>query len=294
MNVTNACFQADMYGDSEDLLGKYFAANPDKRDKVFLATKFGLRHDVDNPGINSSPEYCRASIERSLARLKLPYVDLYYIHRLDGVTPIEKTMEVLVQLKNEGKIRHIGISECSAGSLRRAHAIHPISCVQVEYSPFVQDIESPAIDILATARELDVAIVVNSPLARGLFGGAIRSFEDVTKPGDVRVKFGLPWFQEENIEKNIALVDRITAIAAEKGVTAAQLVLGWILAQGDDFFAIPGTTKIYRLKENLGALEVKVTKEEEQAIRKVAGEVAGGRIPQQYERHNFADTPALE
>jgi aryl-alcohol dehydrogenase-like predicted oxidoreductase len=161
---SNPLFSADKYGDSEEVLGKWFAANPEKRKDIFLATKFGIQA---LPGgkfaMNSTPEYCRACIERSLKRLGLPYADLYYIHRLDKKTPVEKTIQTLVELKNEGKIKHLGISECSAESLRRAHVIHPITAIQVEYSLLCRDIESPQTQLLQTARELGVAIVCYSP-----------------------------------------------------------------------------------------------------------------------------------
>ena len=148
--------------------------------------------------IDSTPEYCHQSIEKSLARLGLPFVDLFYVHRLDKVTPIEKTMAAMVELKNAGKIKHIGLSECSANSLRRAYAVHPVTCVQVEYSPFCKDIES-ATRMLEVARGLDVAIVAYSPLGNGFLGGNIRSREDVSKPGDFRGH--LPWLSDENLDK---------------------------------------------------------------------------------------------
>jgi len=281
-----------MYGDSEDLLGKWFAANPEKRQDIFLATKFGIGLEGGkNHTVDSSAEYCRQAIERSLKRLGLPSVDLYYIHRLDKVTPIEKTIQVMADLKLEGKIGHIGLSECSADSLRRAHAVHPITCVQMEYSPFALDIESPQYRLLDTARELGVAVVAYSPLGKGLLGGAIRNREDFTKPGDMRPM--LPWFAEENLAKNTAVVDRIAGIAASKGITTAQATLAWILAQGDDIFAIPGTTKIHRLEENLGSLDVVLTPEEETSIRKVAVDVVGARMPDFARPNCFSDTPAL-
>lgn len=281
-----------MYGDSEDLLGKWFAANPEKRQDIFLATKFGIGLDGGkNHTVDSSPEYCRQAIERSLKRLGLPSVDLYYIHRLDKVTPIEKTIQVMADLKFEGKIGHIGLSECSADSLRRAHAVHPITCVQMEYSPFALEIESPQYRLLETARELGVAVVAYSPLGKGLLGGAIRNREDFTKPGDMRPM--LPWFAEENLPKNTAVVDRIAGIAASKGITTAQVTLAWILAQGDDIFAIPGTTKIHRLEENLGSLDVVLTPDEEISIRKVAVDVVGARMPDFARTNCFSDTPAL-
>lgn len=217
-------------------------------------------------------------------------MDLYYVHRLDKITPIEKTIEAMVELKKEGKIKHLGLSECSADSLRRAHAVHPITCVQVEYSPFCLDIESSQTKLLETARELGVAIVAYSPLGNGFLGGAIRSREDFTKPGDLRA--ALPWFKEENLKHNLAVVDKVSEIAKTKGVTTAQLTLAWLLAQGDDIFAIPGTTKIHRLEENLGSMKIAVSPEEDKAIRELSQAVAGGRF-QASTGYAFGDTPAL-
>jgi aryl-alcohol dehydrogenase-like predicted oxidoreductase len=157
-----------MYHDSEDLLGKWFAANPSKRPSIFLATKFGYRRTAKGEhGIDTSPEYARQALERSLTRLGTPYIDLYYLHRLDKVMPIEKTMSALAELKRAGKIRHIGLSECSASALRRAHAVEPVACVQMEYSAFSLDIESPRHALLATARELGISVVAYSPLGTG-------------------------------------------------------------------------------------------------------------------------------
>ncbi|RAH76902.1 Aldo/keto reductase [Aspergillus japonicus CBS 114.51] len=285
---------ADKYGASEEILGKWFAANPEKRQHVFLATKFGIRPSSESPHgykMDSTPEYCRQSLERSLKRLDLPYVDLYYVHRLDKITPIEKTMAALVQLKQEGKIRFIGLSECSAESLRRAHAVHPIACVQVEYSLFCLAIESPEIRLLETARELGVGIVAYSPLGNGLLGGTLRSRQDVSRPGDSRGV--LPWLHEKNIGKNLTVVDRISDMARQKGVTTAQLALAWIFAQGDDIFAIPGTTKVERLEENLGSVSISLSGDEERALRWLAKEVAGIRF-QALTGYDFANTPLLE
>lgn len=281
---------ADEYGDSEDLIGKWFAANPEKRKNIFLATKFAIRGSPSQGvlRIDSSPEYCREAIEKSLKRLGLPFVDLYYVHRLDKVTPIEKTMEAMVELKKAGKIKHIGLSECSAASLRRAHAVHPISCVQVEYSAFCTDIERN--QLLQVARELGVAIVAYSPLGNGILSGTIRKREDVIKPGDLRGV--LPWLSEENIEKNLAVIDKISDIAKTKGIATAQLALAWVLAQGDDIFAIPGTKQVHRLEENLGSLSVSLSEEEERSIRKLAQDVVGGRF-QNMTGYAFADTPEL-
>lgn len=291
---------ADEYGDSEDVLGKWFAANPEKRAHVFLATKFGIRKIPQRDGlpredaplssfrIDSSPEYCKQALEKSLRRLKLEYVDLFYVHRLDKVTPVENTVRLLAELKQQGKIRHIGLSECSAESLRRAHAVHPITAVQVEYSLFCKDIETR--QLLATARELGVAVVAYSPLGNGILGGEIRAREDVTKPGDSR--HILPWLKEENIDSNVKVVDAISKIAKDKGVTVGQLSLAWLLSQGDDIFPIPGTTKLHRLEENLASISITLTKEEAEELRALSSQVVGGRV-QSLTGYDFADTPSL-
>lgn len=284
---------ADEYADSEDLLGKWFAANPEKRKDIFLTTKFGMRARTDGGRgrlIDSSPSYCRQALDKSLARLGLPYVDLYYVHRLDKITPIEKTIEALMELKHAGKIKHIGLSECSANSLRRAHAVSPITCIQVEYSAFCLAIESPDVRLLETARELGVAIVAYSPMGNGLLTGSLRTREDFTKPGDLRA--ALPWLKEENLENNVGVVDKISEIAKKKGCSTAQLALAWLLAQGDDIFAIPGTKKVHHLEANLGSMSITLSSEEEKEIRKLSEAVVGGRM-QALSGYDFADTPAL-
>lgn len=241
--------------------------------------------------VDSSPEYCKKAIEKSLGRLGLPYVDIYYIHRLDKQTPVEKTMEAMVELKKAGKIKYIGMSECSADSLRRAHAVHPVTAVQVEYSVFCQDIESPQVQLLQTARELGVAIVAYSPLGNGILTGTIRTREDFSKPGDSR--HVLPQLHPENIEHNVAVIDKIASIANAKGITSAQLALAWLSAQRDDIFPIPGTTKIHRVEENIDSLSVNLSPEEEKEIRKLGRQIKGGRMQVQT-GYAFADTPPLQ
>jgi aryl-alcohol dehydrogenase-like predicted oxidoreductase len=284
---------ADMYGDSEDLLGKWFKANPDKREHIFLATKFAnLRGEDGSFIIDSSPEYVKKACAKSLQRLGVDNIDLYYCHRLDRKTPIEKTIEAMAELKKDGKIKSLGISECSSESLRRAHAVHPISAVQVEYSPFALEIESKQIDLLRTCRELGVAVVAYSPLGRGLFTGTLRSRNDLDENDFRRY---LPRFSEENFPKNLKLVDQLSEMAKRKGVTPTQLVLAWLMQQGADIFPIPGTTKLERVKENLGASDVTLSKDEEQEIRKAceAAEVSGGRYAEDFMAACYADTPPL-
>lgn len=282
-----------MYGDSEDLLGKWFAANPDKRKSVFLATKFA--NQVTSTGtrvINSGPEYCKKAMDKSLQRLGLPYVDLFYCHRVDGVTPIEKTVQAMKELQDEGKTKYLGLSECSAETLRRACKVVHIDCVQVEYSPWALEIESEQIDLLRTCRELGVAVVAYSPIGRGMLSGTLKSPDDLA-PDDFR-RYA-PRFAKENFSKNLKLVDEIVEIAKEKGCTPTQLTLAWLLAQGDDIIPIPGTTKVERLEENLGALNINISKDEEQRIRKICeeAEISGGRYPSILSKSLYADTPSL-
>jgi aryl-alcohol dehydrogenase-like predicted oxidoreductase len=285
---------ADVYGDNEDLLGKWFKKNPAKRSGVFLATKFGVRSKPDGSiGADSTYEYCLAACERSLKRLGVPFVDLYYCHRLDGKNPVEETVRAMVHLKEQGKIRYLGLSECSAESLRRAHKIHPISAVQMEYSPFSLEVESTQYRLLETCRELGVALVAYSPLGRGMLSGSLRSPDDFAE-GDFRSM--LPRFTKENFPKNLKLVDRITDLAKEKRVTTSQLSLAWLLAQGPDVFPIPGTSKLERLKENLGALSVQLSVDDEAQFRRAVDEadIGGERYPDAFSSTLFVDTPPLD
>lgn len=255
-----------------------------------MATKFAV--NPEDHSIDSSPEYCKQAIEKSLKRLGIEQIDLYYCHRVDRKTPVEKTVEAMAELKKAGKIKYLGLSEVSSETLRRAHKVHPITAVQIEYSPFALEIESAQVDLLKTCRELGVAVVAYSPLSRGLLTGAIKSPNDLEE-NDFRR--GLPRFSEENFSKNIKLVDSITSTAREKNITPGQLTLAWLLAQGDDIFPIPGTTKIARLDENIGSLRVKLSKEEEQTFRKACEEavVEGTRYPEGWMSSLFADTPPL-
>lgn len=200
-------------------------------------------------------------------------------------------MEAMVELKKAGKIKHIGMSECSADSLRRAHAVHPVSCVQLEYSPFCLAIESPQIRVLETARELGIAVVAYSPLGHGFISGRFRGPDDTQNPGDRRGM--LPWLSDENRAKNLEIVDKFSAIAKAKGISAAQLSLAWLLAQGDDIFPIPGTTKVRQLADNLGSVDVSISPEEEKSVRDLCRSVVGGRI-QERMGFAFADTPPLK
>ncbi|KAI8934226.1 hypothetical protein NX059_008972 [Plenodomus lindquistii] len=280
---------SDIYGDNEDLIGKWFAANPSKRNDIFLATKFAMKDGV----INSTPEYAKQAVEKSLKRLGIQQIDLYYCHRVDQKTPIEKTVQGMAELKQAGKIKYLGLSEVSSETLRRAHKVHPISAVQIEYSPFALEIESPQVDLLKTCRELGVAVVAYSPLSRGMLTGTIKSPDDFDETDFRRYA---PRFSKENFPKNLKLVDEISSLAKKKGVTPGQLTLAWLLAQGEDIFPIPGTTKIERLDENIGSVKVELSKEEEQAIRKAceAAVVSGERYPESFMAACYADTPPLE
>ncbi|KAF8863902.1 aldo/keto reductase [Acephala macrosclerotiorum] len=268
------------YGDNEILIGKWFALHPERRNDIFLGTKFGGKAVRDENGkvrieIDSSKENCRAVCEQSLKNLGIECLDLFYVHRFDSVTPVEKTMEALVELKREGKIKHIGFSECSSDTLRRGYAIHPIAAVQIEYNPWTLDIESEAgTNLLSTCRELGVAMVTYSPLGRGFMTGRYKSLNDFDE-NDTRRQ--LPRFSPENFSKNLDLVKIFEDLATKKGCTPAQVILAWIMAQGPDFFPIPGTKTIKYLEQNLGAVDVNISDEENKSIRD-AVEAVGGAV----------------
>jgi aryl-alcohol dehydrogenase-like predicted oxidoreductase len=268
---------ADMYGPfkNEELVGR---AIKGKRNKVTLATKFGIVRDAADPtkrGFNGKPDYVKSSCEGSLKRLGVNVIDLYYLHRKDPNTPIEETVGAMADLVKEGVVRAIGLSEVSVETLRRAHAVHPITAVQTEYSLWSRDAED---DILAVCKELGVAFVAYSPLGRGFLTGQIKKFEDLEATDYRRMS---PRFQGENFNKNLELVKKIEAMANRKGCTASQLALAWVLAQGDHVFAIPGTKRIQYLEENAGALKVTLTKAELAEIDSIApkGVASGLRYP---------------
>ena len=269
---------ADMYGPytNEILVGK--AIKPFRKDCT-LATKFGIVRDPNDPsrrGINGKPEYVRSSCENSLKRLDVEVIDLYYLHRKDPDTPIEETVGAMSELVKEGKVRGIGLSEVNADTLRKAHAVHPITALQSEYSLWTRE---PEDGILDTCRELGIAFVAYSPLGRGFLTGQIKKFEDF-EPGDYR-RFS-PRFQGENFDKNLQLVQKMEAMARMKGCTASQLALAWVLSQGDQIFPIPGTKRIKYLQENVRALDVSLSPEELKDIDAIApkGVAAGSRYPE--------------
>jgi len=283
---------ADVYADSEELIGKWFKRTG-KRNEIFLATKFGLRSGVPGRTVNGDPDYVHRAFESSLSRLGVDSVELYYLHRPDPKVPIEKTVGAMAELVKAGKLKYIGLSECSVSTLRRAHAVHPITALQVEYSPFTLDIEDEKVGLLKTARELGIAIVAYSPLGRGLITGQYKSPDDFEE-GDFRRM--VPRYSKENFPNILKLADGLKKIGERHNATAGQVALAWLLAQGPDVVPIPGTTKIDRLKENLGAVNVTLTPEELEEVRKVADSadhVNGARYPPMLADVLFGDTPAL-
>ena len=269
---------ADVYGPhkNEELVGK---AIKGKRDQVVLATKFGIVRDPNDPmvrTVSGKPDYVRSACEASLRRLGVDHIDLYYQHRVDPNTPIEDTVRAMAQLVKEGKVRHLGLSEASPKTLRRAAKVHPIAALQTEYSLWTRD---PEDEILAACRELGIGFVAYSPLGRGFLTGRFTRFEDL--PADDYRRFS-PRFQGENFQKNLDLVHRVEQIAKEKNCTPAQLALAWVLAQGNDIVPIPGTKRRMYLEQNVGALNVQLTPGELRRIAEVAphGVAAGMRYPQ--------------
>jgi len=269
---------ADMYGPhtNELLVGK---AIKGRRQEVVLATKFGIVRDPTQPmirGIDGTPDYVRQSCEGSLKRLGVDVIDLYYQHRVDPDTPIEDTVGAMAQLVKEGKVRYLGLSEAGAQTLRRACTVHPIAALQSEYSLWTRD---PEDEILATCRALGIGLVAYSPLGRGFLCGQITRFEDLDADDYRRFQ---PRFQGDNFTKNLELVERIRSMASAKQCTPSQLALAWVLAQGEDIVAIPGTKRRKYLEENLGALEVTLTPADLADIERIAprGVAAGTRYPE--------------
>jgi aryl-alcohol dehydrogenase-like predicted oxidoreductase len=261
------------YGDNEILVGQAIRG---LRDKVFLATKFGIVRSKTDPnvrGVNGSAAYVRSACDASLKRLGVDVIDLYYQHRVDAKVPIEETVGAMAELVRAGKVRHLGLSEASAPTIRRAYKVHPIAALQTEYSLWTRD---PEDEILPTTLELGIAFVAYSPLGRGFLTGQIKRFEDFA-PDDYRRNS--PRFQGENFQKNLELVQRVEQIAKEKKSTPSQLALAWLLAQGEDIIPIPGTKRRKYLEENAGALRVKLTSEDLRRIDEVAphGVAAGDR-----------------
>jgi aryl-alcohol dehydrogenase-like predicted oxidoreductase len=265
---------ADMYGPftNEKLVGRAIA---DRRDTVVLATKFGnvRGENGERLGIDGSPEYVREAIDASLQRLGVDHVDLYYQHRVDKTVPIEETVGAMAELVQQGKVRHLGLSEASPQTIRRAHAVHPITALQTEYSLWTRD---PEAEVLPTVRELGIGFVAYSPLGRGFLTGRFRSPDDFEE-GDFRTNH--PRFQGENFQRNLDLVERVRAIADEKDCTPGQLALAWVLRRGEDVVPIPGTKRVPYLEENAAAAGVELTDEDIARLDEVApmGVAAGER-----------------
>jgi aryl-alcohol dehydrogenase-like predicted oxidoreductase len=265
---------ADMYGPctNEQLVGRAIAG---RRDEVVLATKFGnvRGENGERLGVRGDAGYVRQACEASLRRLNTDHIDLYYQHRVDRTVPIEETVGAMAELVAEGKVRHLGLSEASAETIRRAHAVHPITALQSEYSLWTRD---PEERVLPTVRELGIGFVAYSPLGRGFLSGRFTSPDDFPE-NDFRRSH--PRFQRENFAKNLELVDRVRQIAEEKGVTPGQLALAWVLHQGDDIVPIPGTTTVRHLEENVATVETRLTEDDLRRIDEAApvGVAAGER-----------------
>ncbi|MBA3273382.1 MAG: aldo/keto reductase [Chthoniobacterales bacterium] len=268
---------ADMYGPhtNEELLGRVLKPH---RDRIVLATKFGIVRDLENPQVRSisgKADYVKRACEASLRRLRIDAIDLYYQHRVDPDTPIEETVSAMANLVREGKVRYLGLSEAAATTIRRAHAVHAITAVQSEYSLWTRD---PEDDVLGTCRQLGIGFVPYSPLGRGFLTGQFKRFEDLPQDDYRRES---PRFQGENFQRNLDLVQQVSAIARKKHCSPAQLALAWVLAQGEDIVPIPGTKRRKFLQENAGAVEVTLAADELAEIEAVAprGSFAGARYP---------------
>jgi aryl-alcohol dehydrogenase-like predicted oxidoreductase len=265
---------ADIYGvgHNEELVGR---AIKGRRDEVVLATKFGIKEVVGGGvvRVDNSPEYLRAAIERSLTRLGVDVIDLYYMHRRDPAVPVEESVGAMAELVEAGKVRHLGLSEVSADTLRKANAVHPITALQSEYSLFNQDL---AKEVLPVATELGVGVVPYSPVGRGFLTGNVDALRNLAD-GDFRR--GLPQFQGENLTRNLALVQRVQGVATTLGVTAVQVALAWLLAQSEHLVPIPGTKRVRYLEENAGAADVRLTADQLAEIDSAVpgGSVAGNR-----------------
>jgi aryl-alcohol dehydrogenase-like predicted oxidoreductase len=269
---------ADMYGPftNEELVGRAICG---RRDQVVLATKFGVLRRNDDPhyrGLNGKPEYVRSACEASLRRLRVEVIDLYYQHRVDPQTPIEETVGAMAELVKQGKVRYLGLCEVGPETIRRAASVHPICAVQSEYSLWTRD---PEEKVLPACRELGIGYVPYGPMGRGFLTGQIRKFEEL---GEDDFRRTSPRFQGENMEKNLRLVDRLLEISTQKGCSAAQLALAWLLAQGEDIVPIFGTKRRTYLEENLKALEIRLSAEDLRRLHEIfpPGAAAGPRYPE--------------
>ena len=268
---------SDMYGPhtNERLVGSAISA---RREEVFLATKFGIKllhkDDLLRRAVDGRPEYLREACEASLKRLGVDHIDLYYQHRVDPNTPIEDTVGAMAELVAAGKVRYLGLSEASAQTIRRAHAVHPITAVQTEYSLWTRDVES---EILPTLAELGIALVAYSPLGRGFLSGRFTSTEELDED-DYR-RFG-PRFTGENLEQTLGLVERVRELASEKGITPGQLALAWVCHRGEHIVPIPGTKRVSYLEENIAAADVELSDAEVEHIANTVPPAAGERYPE--------------
>jgi aryl-alcohol dehydrogenase-like predicted oxidoreductase len=301
---------SDFYGPftNEKLVGRWFKETG-RRNEIFLVTKFAMKVANGKREVCGKPEYVKEACEASLERLGTDRIDLYCQHRVDPDTPIEKTVEAMAELKKEGKIRYLGLSECSARTLSRAHKVHPIAAAEMEFSPFAMEIESTQTNFLKTARGLGVKIIVYSPLGRGFLTGSIKTRDDVDSMRRMH-----PRFSEENFSDNMKIVQALASVAKEKGCAPGQLALAWVLAQRDgetgcfltqnarmliraDFIPIPGTKHIKYLKENAEAINVELSEEDDGRIRKAienCGGSKGARYPEAFMSLCFGDTPELD
>ena len=282
---------SDFYGPytNEELIGKWFKLTG-RRKEIFLATKFaGFFNPDGSLGIRGDKEYVKQACEASLKRLGTDYIDLYYQHRVDKTVRIEETVGAMAELVKEGNVKYLGLSECSSRTVRRAHKVHPIAAVQIEYSLFTLDIEREEIGLKKTCEELGIAIVAYSPLNRGMLTGQIKKRSDIL-PGDYRLP--LPRFSEENFPKNMEVVALVTRLAEKKGCTLGQLALAWSLKQGPNVIPIPGTRQLKYLEENVGALKVELTDDEVREIRELTekADVRGERYPEDHIPLTYADT----
>jgi aryl-alcohol dehydrogenase-like predicted oxidoreductase len=270
---------ANIYGDSELKVGRALRG---RRERAVLATKFGIVGATlgKSSGVDGSPENVRRACDLSLQRLGVEHIDLYYLHRVDPQVPIEETVGAMAELVKQGKVGHLGLSEAGPQTIRRAHAVHPIAALQSEYSLWSRDPEDAVLPVL---RELGIALVAYSPLGRGFLAGRFRSLDDLA-PDDWRR--GSPRFQGENFAKNLALVDKLNALAASKGRTASQLALAWVLARGEDVIPIPGTSSRARLEENVAAAAIELSAAELEQLEAIApsGVAAGARYPAEMAR----------
>lgn len=271
---------ADVYGvgKNEQLISKALVGS---RDKYVVATKFGNVVDADGHwGVRGDRDHIREACDKSLKDLGIEVIDLYYMHRVDPKTPIEETVKAMAELVKEGKVKYIGLSEVSPDQIRRAHAVHPISAVQLEWSLWTRDMEA---EVVPTCRELGIGIVAYSPLGRGFLTGEIKSQDDLP---DDDFRKGNPRFQGQAFQQNLKLVGHVKDLAAKKGATPSQVALAWLHAQGDDVFPIPGTKRVKRLEENAGALDVKLTPEEVEALSRACP--PGAAVGQRYHEAHMA------